>query len=266
MKNTLLRKGLVVGIIALFIGLAFIPNFNAISVQKFVNKINNKLIAIPIKIYNSNRIENYNIYRTQQQAEDFDDLIGEFKEDLTKSESIEETVEIYRDMVISLDNLGLLPNRMSIKQAEDLVIGNFYNSEKHDLFSEKIIIDNSQNLGNETFENSFCYVSGSSSNTDMMFSFFWSIIYFLTGFFWGDINHGCMSLHTYVFESAEGWIHSKSLQKKWTYEGKFYGLIEDYFDEMTWTVYFVGIDGFKGYVYPNFYFGRANKVKIRSLD
>ena len=34
MKNKILRKGLVVGIIALFIGLAFIPSFNAISISK----------------------------------------------------------------------------------------------------------------------------------------------------------------------------------------------------------------------------------------
>ena len=37
MKNTLLKKGLVLGIIALFIGLAFIPSFNAVSISMLEN-------------------------------------------------------------------------------------------------------------------------------------------------------------------------------------------------------------------------------------
>jgi len=40
MKNTLFKKGVVVGIIILFIGLAFIPSFNAISISKDIEVTN----------------------------------------------------------------------------------------------------------------------------------------------------------------------------------------------------------------------------------
>ena len=40
MKNTLFKKGLVVGIIILFIGLAFIPTYNAVSISKDIEKTN----------------------------------------------------------------------------------------------------------------------------------------------------------------------------------------------------------------------------------
>ena len=38
MQNKILRKGLAAGIIALFIGLAFIPSFNAVSTKKVTNE------------------------------------------------------------------------------------------------------------------------------------------------------------------------------------------------------------------------------------
>ena len=40
MKKNIVRKGLVVGIIALFIGLVFIPSFNAVSISKDIEKTN----------------------------------------------------------------------------------------------------------------------------------------------------------------------------------------------------------------------------------
>ena len=40
MKKNIVRKGLVLGIIVLFIGLAFIPSFNAVSISKDIEKTN----------------------------------------------------------------------------------------------------------------------------------------------------------------------------------------------------------------------------------
>jgi len=46
MKNTLLRKILVIGSIVLFIGLAFIPSFNAVSISKDIESINTRTIHV----------------------------------------------------------------------------------------------------------------------------------------------------------------------------------------------------------------------------
>jgi hypothetical protein len=62
MKNTLFRKGLVVGIIVLFIGLAFVPSFNAVSISNNIGETNNlppkieivEIVPFPFYLYSPN--------------------------------------------------------------------------------------------------------------------------------------------------------------------------------------------------------------------
>ena len=58
MKNTLFKKGLVVGLIVFFSSLAFIPNFNAISLKHETVSTNTESAEYSITAYIFGRIEN----------------------------------------------------------------------------------------------------------------------------------------------------------------------------------------------------------------
>jgi len=58
MKNTLFKKGLLIGIIVLFFGLAFIPSYNAVSIKDEKVSTNTESAEYSITAYLFGRMEN----------------------------------------------------------------------------------------------------------------------------------------------------------------------------------------------------------------
>lgn len=116
-KNRLLRKGLAAAVIFLFIGVALAPCIN-ISVVKAADDdfIEVTTEACGIKGFGKNTVK-----LTRQQYAEVEEIFNEMKIRLTNTTTREEANSICNDSIIKLNEYGLLPQGMSLNQAQKLV-------------------------------------------------------------------------------------------------------------------------------------------------
>lgn len=126
MSYNLLKKGLAIAIIFLFIGLALAPSINA-NVT-----LDTELVEITTEICGIDGIESKIVKLTKQESIKLEQLIDNIKIRLDKAETREETIEIFNDAIIKLDKYGLLCG-LSVEQAQRLVVERWQNSKVFDL-------------------------------------------------------------------------------------------------------------------------------------
>jgi len=139
-------------VILLFIGLAFAPSINA-------NVGKEELVEFTTEVCGLNGGKQ-TVKLTQQQADEVEALFNSIRERLNATESREEAEEIFKDAVVELDKYGLLGG-LSVKQAQRLVTGGFYNSKLINTI-EKRIKNNHIYSENADF---FCLIIGKTSST-----------------------------------------------------------------------------------------------------
>ena len=165
------KKILVVGIIFLFIGIAIAPSVASIEFSKDKNT-NNDLVEITLQLCKTSGVEDHKMFITQEQDEELDRLIESFKANLNNAETREETIEIYNDMVVSLDKLGILPEGTNCKEVQQLVTGENSISNPEKMKSNKHFNQAFEKLKNKNpglFENMnmFCLITGETTNTEV---------------------------------------------------------------------------------------------------
>jgi len=157
-KN-IVKKGLVVAIIFLFVAVSFQPVFaiNQKSKDEIINNIsdNGKKLEYIIEITKENKVIRYSVFLTEKQANDLDILIDSIHSKLNNSKSNDDTINIFYDSVDSFNGLGVFPDNISINEIKQLVTG-----ENRDL--DKIRFKKEMGDG---FENRFCFVSSYTTNT-----------------------------------------------------------------------------------------------------
>jgi len=177
MQKSIIRKGLVCLVIILFIGIAVAPSVTSIKFPEDKTSNYNDLVEITLELCKPNGVEDHKMFITQEQDEQLDSLIESFKADLDNAETREETIEIYKDMVVSLDKLGILPESTSCKEVQELVTGDSYGFSKVKEFVEhkKPIFINrlaeKDKTSKETsgeLENYLCLIAGASTQTTFM--------------------------------------------------------------------------------------------------
>jgi len=142
-----IRKGVVIGVILLFIGLAFAPSINA-------NMGKDELVEFTREVCGLNGGKQ-TVKLTQQQADEVEGLFNSIREKLNATESREEAEDIFKDGVVELDKYGLLGG-LSVKQAQRLVTGgNWYPKLNFDSFFPQ-----SENK----LKNMFCLVAGKGAS------------------------------------------------------------------------------------------------------
>ena len=99
MKEKMLYKTLAVAVILLFIGLGVQPAFAEVSFKSD----NSELIEVTIKICRPCKIEEYTLLLTQEQVEKLDNEFDDFKIKLDNALTKSETIDVYNDMLVSLD-------------------------------------------------------------------------------------------------------------------------------------------------------------------
>jgi len=177
---------------------------------------------------------------TQEQVDELDNHFDNFKVKLDNAITKGDTVEIYNDMVISLDEFGLLPDYMTVDEAQQLVTGKNY-----PLFNSNIV--------SALFENSnfFCLISGQARNSDCLLFFIpvhiGGIMFFGSDkYIWeSSINHP----NDFPDNPAKGWVKTNGLLGLKEWNGSFYGAIFPLtiggpFPMM--TCYYCGVVGFTG--------------------
>jgi hypothetical protein len=130
MKNGLNKKGLVIGIILLFVGIAVMPSITAVdyngdtlSSRASSIRINDELVEINVSICKTDEMINHTFMLTQQQVTESEILIEKFENEINNAESQDEAIAIYSDMVEALDELGLLLGDMTVEETQQLVTG-----------------------------------------------------------------------------------------------------------------------------------------------
>jgi hypothetical protein len=146
------RKCLAIGIILLFIGVAIAPSIN-VTVVKASN--DNYLVEVTTQACGIKGFGNTTVKLTRQQAIEIDQLFESINSKMNNATSREDSVRIYHDAIIELNNYGLLPQGMTIEHAQRLVIGGNQNHNQRLLNRQQEIFP--------AFVNIFCLLFGSAT-------------------------------------------------------------------------------------------------------
>jgi len=280
-RNNLIKKGLVVAVILLFIGVAFAPSINA-NISKA--SIESELVEITTEVCGINGVKPNTVSLSKEDVDEVEKLIDDIERRLDNVETREETVEIFNEAVVELDKYGLLGG-LSVKQAQRLVTVEYQNSRFIKLF-ERLFVKY-QFLDNDS--NYLCLVAGQTSYTIRMsfpilrvisfllwalpeFGFvlpvsIFSVIYF--GKYWWSGSDAGGSRHE---RGANGWVSTLGLNGNKSWAGdNLYGYLPNLvweldagnFGQTRWG----GVAGFTGIIIKISneeisFLGSALKVKL----
>jgi len=118
MKDNSIKKGLVVFVILLFIGVAVSPSIN-FKVVKASN--DNDLVEVTSQACGIQEFGNTTVKLTRQQYQNLEQYLVDFRARLNKTTTREEAVPIFKEAVVELNKYSLLPKGMSIEQAQCFV-------------------------------------------------------------------------------------------------------------------------------------------------
>jgi len=158
MKDTWVKKGLVVSVILLFIVVAVAPSIN-FNVVKASN--DNDLVDVTTQACGIKGFGNTTVKLTKQQYQNLEQYLVEFRARLNQTTTREEAVPIFKEAVMELDKYGLLPKGMSVEKAQKLIGGS--QNEKLITFTKKLL--NKYRMNSDEKSNAICLIAGRSSNT-----------------------------------------------------------------------------------------------------
>jgi hypothetical protein len=298
MKTNILNKGLAVGIILLFIGVAVAPSIN-ISVVKASN--DNDLVEVTTHACGIQGFGNHTVKLTKQQYQNLEQYLVDFRARLNQTTTREEAVPIFKEAVVELDKYGLLPKGMSVGRAQRLVTRPYQNT-KLVKYVEKLSNKSEKSLLQEG--NKLCLIYGKSqSNTyfqgpvsraicdvlyilaeissnmgpyfyllcvipatmSVVFSeFLRDLPYIGAIIYYGKFAGSPMTEWDYY--PAEGNIWTNGLYGIKNWSGQFYGKLPSLRLIGFLSMYYPGVNGFTGIrLYFNssdFYFGSALNVNV----
>jgi hypothetical protein len=284
MQNySLLSKGLAVGIILLFVGVALIPSINYNSVNATPE---DDMVKFTIEAYGIPGLKPQTVILTKHQANKVEDVLNQIKRDLDNTTTKEETLAIFDHAVVDLDEFGLLDS-MSVEEVQRLVKRGYPNLQTMNLYKDRYC--ENQILNDSNF---FCLIAGEAKETRLLSLFETgcsTLCYFLFGMFLfthilgddpvvlynivtriqtlsdsyhtlnsvriigtGEIAFGSSHVSDqlpppYRFDPAVGWITTQGVLGKKSWNGSFFGGI---FGLVTFDpnfyAYYLGATGFLG--------------------
>jgi len=248
MKDTWMKKGLVVSVILLFIGVAIAPTIN-FSVVKASN--DNDLVEVTTQACGIKGFGNTTVKLTREQYNDLEQYLVDFRARLNQTTTREEAIPIFKEAVVELNKYGLLPKGMSVERAQNLVTRTYLNN-KIIKFQEKLLQNHLLDLGNNS--NFLCLIAGKASNCWVagpimtglasICYIFYALIYLLTGF--DSIFDAIVVLFSLIFiyqNFVDGRINFFSLLtfgSKYSYE-------YEYVVPAVGSIYTAGLLGIKNY-------------------
>jgi len=301
MKNNWMKKGLVVSVIFLFIGVAIAPsiNFNVVKASD-----DNDLVEVTSQACGIQGFGNTTVKLAKQQYQNLEQYLVDFRARLNQTTTREEAVPLFKEAVVELNKYGLLPKGMSTDKAQKLVLGGYQNPLYTRLLDK---LQNSYGKSYGDYENYYCLIAGHTTNTVsrgiiasiiriitiILFSLYESSFFsFLLTFGLGNvisnlnpililslIGIGGVSegLGYWQYLPANGWIFTIGLNGVKIWGGNFYGAIDNYeYYAIYWfnvIGFFPGILRFSGIkiIFPkdlgnlelnSFYLGTAFEIKV----
>lgn len=269
-----MKKSLVIGMVVLFIGVAFTPSTYA---NVSTTSVDNELVNITIEICGIGSKQEYIIQLSEQDAIKLDVLFNDIELKLDNINTKQETVEIFNDVVLSLNEIELLPSDMSIKEVEQLVTNGNHEAITLNKINDRIQPDNNED------ENFDCFIVGKTSSTTFIKTglhiLFQNILPILIlsnttiafgfdGWSWGGGSGD------YFREPANGWVWTNGVNgiKTWN-EDSLWGNLGSYYytwGGWVWYEYWFhkGATGFTGIrikgLSDSYFFGTASHVSLSS--
>lgn len=125
-KYPFIVKGFSIGIILLFIGIAFAPsvNFNIAKAS-----IDDDFVEVTSEAYGIKDFGTTTVKLTRQQYRNLEQYLVDFRERLNQTTTREEAISNFNEAVMELNKYDLLPKGMSVEQAQKLVMGDYSNKK-----------------------------------------------------------------------------------------------------------------------------------------
>ena len=219
-----MKKLFAIVIIFLFIGVAIAPSINS-SVVKASN--DNDFVEVTSQAYGIQGFENTTVKLTKQQDQDLEQYLVDFRARLNQTTTREEAVPLFKDAVVELNRYGLLPEGMSVEQAQKLVTIGYQVQHAPNIFNKSSILNST---------NYFCLFAGIFDNAydDNIWSrllVFFNDLYYKIAFPGNPLLYICL-----FFEILFG---SMTLFKPWRFMNNVYvtGAVKFFFS--------VGLGGIK---------------------
>ncbi len=159
MKETWLKKGLVVSVILLFIGVAVAPGINQSVVTASTD---DDLVEVTTQACGIQGYGNTTVKLTKEQYQNLETYLVEFRARLNQTTTREETVPIFKEAVVELDKYGLLPRGMCVERAQRLVTSGYWFEKKLQFFEK--LYDRTP-VPQNVIQNQFCFVAGYTYNS-----------------------------------------------------------------------------------------------------
>ncbi|KYK23969.1 hypothetical protein AYK25_00985 [Thermoplasmatales archaeon SM1-50] len=154
-----MKKILAVSIILFFIGIAVAPSINHSVVTA---SIDDDLVEVTSQACGIKGYKDTTVKLTREQYQDLEQYLVEFRARLNQTTSREEAIPLFKDAVVELDKYGLLPEGMSVRQAQDIVTSSSRSvSLPGALRGGRILYGSSVN----NRRNLFCLVVGHTNHT-----------------------------------------------------------------------------------------------------
>jgi len=148
------RKALVAAIVLLFVGVSVAPSINA-DINKALDE--NDFIEITIEVCGIKGINPHTVKLTKQEVNEVEDLFDDLKRKIEQANTKDEVIDILNVAIKELDKYDLLPDGISIKQAQSLVMGQHQNSKVFNLLEKVYKI---QRKDFDDNENVLCLIAG----------------------------------------------------------------------------------------------------------
>jgi hypothetical protein len=122
----ILQKCGVMVVILLCIGIAVAPGGNSNIVKVSTKDI---VIGVPVQVYGMRGFGTHMVSLTIQQYQDLERYLVDFRARLNTTTCREQAVSLFNEAVVEIHNYGLLPQGMSVEQAQRLVRGSSQQSK-----------------------------------------------------------------------------------------------------------------------------------------
>jgi len=281
----MIKKGLAVAVILLFIGVAFAPSINASVVE-------DELVEITTEICGVEGFKQSTIRLTNEKSEELELLFDEIKMRLEQAKTYGETIETYKWAIVEMDEYGLLGD-MTIQQSQKLITRGLQKSSIMDKLQKIYTINRPS-----TDENYLCLIAGRNSETVFYsysltiinFLFFLSICYisiysdsdfpfglgllFVLLWIMDEIHQRDNTIrHLFVGsclgfgQGNYGWVKTFGLNGYKSWEGSLHGKIDTWFAKYFAASYFTGFKILWNKDDPRdaFFIGTALKVDIEEI-
>jgi hypothetical protein len=246
MHKKILRKILIIGIVVLLVGIAFLPS----------------LTAITLNTTDSNHL-------SETQVGEIDIIFNNMKRKLDDVDTKEDCNTIFKETLIELDKYGLLKGISAVDAYKKITSGS---DNPYSVYGESTAnIYFLENTGLFFHELSKKYGPWLSSICEFISHLFLvsnrnPLIHTGSYIYFGELYY--VRYYLYDTYPADGYINIVSPEGETEYNGSFYGHIgfKEILDIQNpmggHYFYCLGIKGFKGILINNYYFGTAMDVNI----